>query len=64
MQQYLLSIYQPNGDLPATDVLRRIAADVEAVRDQMRAAGAWVFTAACTELRPPPSFIRAAMRSG
>jgi len=43
MKQYLLSIYQPDGDPPAPEVLERIAADVQAVREEMRAAGAWVF---------------------
>jgi hypothetical protein len=45
MSQYLLSIYQPDGDPPAPDVLEEIARDTVAVRDEMRAAGAWVFTA-------------------
>jgi len=44
MRQYLLSIYQPDGELHDPDRLRAIAADVEAVREEMRAAGAWVFT--------------------
>jgi len=44
MKQYLLSIYQPDGDPPATEVLERIAGEVQAVREEMRAAGAWVFS--------------------
>ncbi len=44
MKQYLLSIYQPDGSLPTPEALERIAADVEAVREEMRAAGAWVFS--------------------
>ena len=44
MKQYLLSIYQPDGDLPPTHVLEKIAIDVEAVEEEMRAAGAWVFS--------------------
>ena len=44
MQQYLLSIYQPDGDPPAPEVLEQIARDVLAVNEEMRAAGAWVFS--------------------
>ena len=46
MTQYLLSIYQPHGDTrPADDVLEGIMRDVAAVRQEMQAAGAWVFSA-------------------
>jgi hypothetical protein len=45
MKQYLLSIYQPDGPIPAPAVLERIMRDVSAVRQEMRAAGAWVFSA-------------------
>lgn len=43
MKQYLLTIYQPDGDPPPPEVLAEIAADVQAVNEEMRAAGAWVF---------------------
>ncbi|MBA0127634.1 hypothetical protein H0B56_18990 [Haloechinothrix sp. YIM 98757] len=43
MSQYLLSIYQPDGDAPAPEVLEPIMRDVEAVNQRMRDAGAWVF---------------------
>ena len=43
MKQYLLSIYQPDGEPPAPQVLEQIMRDVHAVRDEMKAAGAWVF---------------------
>jgi len=43
MKQYLLAVYQPDGD-PAPDVdLERIGRDLEAVNAEMKAAGAWVF---------------------
>lgn len=45
MKQYLLSIYQPDGDPPPPDVLAGIMADVGAVDAELRAAGAWVFSA-------------------
>ena len=44
MPQYLLSIYQPDGDPPPSVDLDRIMRDVAAVRDEMKAAGAWVFS--------------------
>lgn len=48
--QYLLTIYQPDGDPPPPEVLARIGRDVGALNDELRAAGAWVFTGA---LHPP-----------
>ena len=50
MKQYLLSIYQPDGDPPPPDVLEPIMRDIEAVDAEMRSAGAWVFTGG---LHPP-----------
>ena len=44
MKQYLLSIYQPDGPPPADLDLKRIMADVHALRDDMKRAGAWVFS--------------------
>lgn len=44
MKQYLLSIYQPDGDPPPADVLAEIIRDLRAVREEMRSAGAWVFS--------------------
>jgi len=45
MPQYLLSVYQPDGDPPPPEVLGPIMRDVGAIRDEMKSAGAWVFTA-------------------
>ena len=44
MKQYLLSIYQPDGPPPASVNLEKIMRDVRALRQQMKDAGAWVFT--------------------
>lgn len=44
MKQYLLSIYQPDGPPPSTVDLEAIMRRVGAVRDEMVAAGALVFT--------------------
>ncbi len=48
MKQYLLSIYQPDA-APPLDVMERmdlIMAEVNALVDQAKAAGAWVFNGA------------------
>jgi len=44
MKQYLLSVYQPDGDPPATVDLERIRRDLDALNQELKAAGAWVFT--------------------
>ena len=44
MKQYLLSVYQPDGDPPPSVDLQRIMRDVAKLRDEMQAAGAWVFS--------------------
>jgi hypothetical protein len=44
MPQYLLSIYQPDGDPPPPERLEPIMRDMAAVRHEMQAAGAWVFS--------------------
>ena len=50
MQQYLLSLYQPDGDPPPPEVLEPIMRGLDEVNRQMRAAGAWVFAGG---LHPP-----------
>jgi hypothetical protein len=45
MPQYLLNLIQPDGPMPAPEVLDPIMRDVAAVTERMRAAGAWVFSA-------------------
>ncbi|MDR2988601.1 MAG: YciI family protein [Nocardiopsaceae bacterium] len=45
MQQYLLSVYQPDGDPPPPEVLDPIVAGLQSWRDEYTAAGAWVFNA-------------------
>jgi hypothetical protein len=44
MKQYMLSIYQPDGDPPPSEVLEPIMRDIESVNAEMKAAGVWVFT--------------------
>ncbi|GAA4528887.1 MULTISPECIES: YciI family protein [Nonomuraea] len=50
MKQYLLSIYQPDGDPPPPEVLEPVIRKLDALNEEMRTAGAWVFAAA---LHPP-----------
>jgi hypothetical protein len=45
MKQYLLSVYQPDGDPPPAEILGPIMRDLDALNQEMKAAGAWVFTA-------------------
>jgi hypothetical protein len=45
MTKYLLSVYQPTGaEPPPPDVLDKIMQDVAAWENELKAAGAWVFT--------------------
>jgi hypothetical protein len=46
MQQYLVSVYQPDGDPPPPEVLGPIMQKVGAWNNELKAAGAWVFTGA------------------
>jgi hypothetical protein len=50
VKQYLLSVYQPDGDPPPPEVLGKVMRDVRAWNTELRAAGAWVFTGG---LHPP-----------
>ncbi len=50
MKQYLLSIYQPDGEVPPPEFLAPVMRDVDALIEETKAAGAWVFNGA---LHPP-----------
>jgi hypothetical protein len=41
-KQYLLSVYQPEGEPPPPEVLDRIMRDLDVVKRELKAAGAWV----------------------
>ena len=45
MKSYLLSVYQPDGPVPPPEVLGKVMQDVGTWNQELRAAGAWVFTA-------------------
>lgn len=61
MKQYLLSIYQPDGDPPPPEVLDPIMRDLEAVNAELRAAGAWVFAGG---LHPPSTATVVRLKDG
>ncbi|MFC9324611.1 YciI family protein [Kitasatospora sp. NPDC057015] len=44
MKQYLLSIYQPDGELPAPELLDRVMRDLAVLNQEIKDAGSWVFT--------------------
>jgi hypothetical protein len=50
MKQYLLSVIQPDGPTPPREVLDKVMADLAAINQEMKAAGAWVFAGG---LHPP-----------
>jgi len=43
-QQYLLSVYQPDGPTPPPEFLEKVMRDVDAWNRELKTAGAWVFT--------------------
>ena len=43
MNQYLLSIYQPDGGSPPPEVLERVMRDIDDMIEEAKAAGVWVF---------------------
>jgi hypothetical protein len=50
MKQYLISIYQPDGDPPPPEVMEPVMRRLAAWNAELREAGAWVFTGG---LHPP-----------
>jgi hypothetical protein len=44
MRQYLLSVYQPDGEPPAGLDLDAIVRDVGLLQEEMKRAGVWVFS--------------------
>lgn len=43
MKQYMLTIYQPEGEPPPPEVLDPIMRNVDELNAEMRESGAWVF---------------------
>jgi len=61
MRQYLLSIYQPDGPAPPPEFLARVMRDVDALREEIKAADAWVFNGG---LHPPSTATVVRLRDG
>jgi hypothetical protein len=61
MKRYLLGIYQPDGDPPPTEVLERVMRQVDGLRQELKAAGAWVFDGG---LHPPSTATVVRLRGG
>jgi hypothetical protein len=61
MKQYLLSIYQPDGPPPPPEVLEPVMRALDAVDEEMKAAGAWVFAGG---LHPPSTATVVRLREG
>jgi hypothetical protein len=43
MKQYLLSVYHPEGDTLPPEDLAKVMEDVNALNQEIKAAGSWVF---------------------
>src|SRR3954468_6440889 len=61
MKQYLLTVVEPAGPMPPPEFLANVMRDVEVVRNEIKAAGAWVFNGA---LHPPSSATGGRMKDG
>ncbi len=44
MQQYLLSMYQPDGRTPPPEVLSKVMQDLGSINEEIKSAGSWVFS--------------------
>jgi len=61
MNQYLLSIYQPDGTTPPPEFLEKVMRDVNALIQEAKAAGVWVFNGG---LHPPSTATVLRLRDG
>lgn len=61
MKQYMLSIYQPDGPAPSPEALAPVVRDLDAVNQEMKAAGSWVFSVG---LFPPSTATVVQLRDG
>ena len=44
MTQYMLTIYQPDGEPPPPELMESVARELHALNQEIKAAGAWVFS--------------------
>ena len=61
MTQYLLSIYQPDGPPPPPELLEPVMRALDALNEEMKAAGVWVFAGG---LHPPSTATVVRLREG
>jgi hypothetical protein len=61
MTQYLLSVIQPDREPPPEVDLEQIMRDIAAVNEEMKAAGAWVFSGG---LHPPSTATVVRLQAG
>ena len=61
MKQYLLTIYQPDGNPPPPEALNKVMQDVDAFTQEAKAAGVWVFDGG---LHPPSTATVVRLREG
>src|SRR5688500_10606304 len=61
MQQYLLTIYQPDGPPPSPEALGQVMQRVNALEEEMKTAGVWVFSGG---LHPPSTATVVTLRDG
>ena len=61
MAQYLLSIYQPDGPPPPPEVLEPVMRNLQALNEEIKAAGGWVFSGG---LHPPSTATVVRVRDG
>ena len=59
--RYMLSIYQPDGEAPAPELLGPVMRDVEKLIADAKSAGVWVFNGG---LHPPSTATVVRMRDG
>jgi hypothetical protein len=43
MKRYLLTIYQPDGDPPAPEIMEKVMREIDVLIRDAKAAGAWLF---------------------
>jgi hypothetical protein len=61
VKQYLLSVYQPEGPVPPPEVLERIMGNLDALNQELKDAGAWVFAGG---LHPPSTATVVRLKDG
>jgi hypothetical protein len=61
MNQYLLSVYQPDGEPPPRHLLEKVMRDITTLHQELKAANAWVFAGG---LHPPDTATVVRLQAG